>query len=105
MQKILKQLKELDQETWTEITKWSMNFDENTSEYNFSCDIIQGCLQRAIVARKWDLVLEKFHNTYYAKITIPYECAPDTVLKDLSLESFMPILLNLYIRALEYQKV
>jgi hypothetical protein len=83
----LKELKSLDPRLWTEISEFGYIGGELNGNYNRwaehydgsppESDYIQGCIQREVERRKWDWKAEKFHDTYYVYITIPFECWTD----------------------------
>jgi len=108
----LKELKLLDPNLWTEISefgyiggelngnyeRWAQNYDDSPPE----SDYIQGCIQREIERRKWDWKSEKFHNTYYVRIIIPYECAADEVFYCHGKISVAEVFLEAYLKAIKW---
>jgi hypothetical protein len=108
----LTELKSLDPRLWTEISefgyiggefngnydRWAQNYDDSPPE----SDYIQGCIQREIERRKWNWESEKFHNTHYVKVTIPFECWSDEVFRSSGKSGIADIFLDTYLKAIKW---
>jgi hypothetical protein len=108
----LKELKTIDPNLWKEISnfgyiggelngnydRWAQYYDDSPPE----SDYIQGCIQREIERRKWYWLSEKFHNTYYVTITIPFECAPDENFRSHGKTTMAEVFLETYLKAIKW---
>jgi len=91
----LKELKSIDPDLWIEICYFG-------GELNGKLDYIQGCIQREIERRKWYWQAEKFYNTYYVTITIPFECAPDENFRSHGKTTMAEVFLEAYLKAINW---
>jgi len=108
----LKELKSVDFKLWTEISefgyiggeyngnydRWAQNYDDSPPE----SDYIQGCIQREIERRKWYWIAEKFHNTHYVTITIPFECYSDKNFRSFGKYKIAEAFLDTYLKAIKW---
>jgi hypothetical protein len=67
MKKLLEELKAIDPACYDEIWRWALwqedqdDYENETEEHDYENhrnDVIQGCVQRAVVARGWHWLLE-----------------------------------------------